>query len=361
MVAYADTTGSRIGEQEVVVKSTERVQPSARPPRLLVADPRSWSLYAQVVTVNSAILLAATILLVLSPVTVSFPVAAEQAFWLAIGAGVIALANAALLRLSFHGLSDLARQMESLDVLRASAHLPLRGGREMRSLIAGYNAMLDGLENERRTSTRRAVSALEGERRRIGQELHDEIGQRLTGLLLQLARVRQEVSEPALPRLRQIQTELRATLDEVGNLAWQLRPAILDDLGLLRALQALTGSLQQHADARIELLLPPRLPPLTPELELALYRIAQEGLTNAIRHARARSIRLSLVADDDRLTLQIADDGVGLKPGSIEAAGIRGMRERSLLIQGRFDLESRPGRGTLLRLVVELTDRGSPS
>ena len=287
-VAYADTTESCVGGQETVMTSSPSVSRSSRSLRLrTVITPSSWSLYAQVVTVNTAILLGATTLLVLSPVTVSFPVAAEQAIVLAIGAAVIVLANAALLRLSFQGLSDLARQMKNIDVLRTSARLPLRGGRETRALIAGYNTMLDSLEGERRTSTRRSVSALEGERRRIGQELHDEIGQRLTGILLQVARVRDEGPDTASPRLKQIQTEVRATLNEVGNLAWQLRPGILDDLGLLRALQALVGSLREHAKTQIVVDLPARLTKLTPETELALYRIAQEGLTNAIRHAQA--------------------------------------------------------------------------
>lgn len=356
-VAYADTTESCVGGQETVMTASPSASTASRLPRLrTVINPSSWSLYAQVVTVNTAILLGATTLLVVSPLTVSFPVAAEQAIVLAIGAVVIVVANAALLRLSFQGLSDLARKMETVDVLRTSARLPPRGGQETRALIAGYNTMLDGLESERRTSTRRSVSVLEGERRRIGQELHDEIGQRLTGILLQVARVRDDVPDSVSPRLQQIQTEVRATLDEVGILAWQLRPGILDDLGLLRALQALLASLREHTDAQILVDVPARLPRLLPETELALYRIAQEGLTNAIRHAQATTIHLSLGEKQRRLTLQILDDGIGLPHDFVEAAGIRGMRERAFLIQGHLELESQSGQGVRLQLVVQLPD-----
>jgi two-component system, NarL family, sensor histidine kinase UhpB len=314
--------------------------------------PRGWSLYTQVVAVNTAILLGAAALLVLTPATVSFPVATEQGLLLGAGVTVTVVANAVLLRLSFQGLAGLVRRMENLDLLRTGERLPVRGGRETRALIAGYNTMLDGLENERRASTRRAVSTLEGERRRIGNELHDEVGQRLTGLLLQLQRARDEAPDHIEPRLARIQADVRATLDEVGMLAWQLRPGILDDLGLLRAMQALGDTLRAHATALVVLNLPARLPPLSAEVELALYRVAQEALTNAVRHAAASTITLTLSAGERLLDLEVLDDGCGLPAGTDEGAGLRGMRERALLISGRLDVASRPGHGVRVHLRV---------
>ena len=124
--------------------------------------------------------------------------------------------------------------METLDVLQPRERLPQMGTAETRALIAGFNAMLDRLEDERIASAGRMVATLEGERRRIGQELHDEIGQRLTGILLQLGRIEAEAPDGMLPRIAGVQSEARATLDEVGNLAWQVRPGVLDDLGLLK-------------------------------------------------------------------------------------------------------------------------------
>ncbi|ACV78983.1 sensor histidine kinase [Nakamurella multipartita] len=315
---------------------------------------RGWSLYLQVVAVNTAIMLAAALLLVLSPITVSFPVAAEQGVFLGVGVIVIAIANAALLRLSFHGLAGLVRRMENLDLLRTGEPLPVRGGLETRALIAGYNTMLDRLETERRTSTRRSVSSLEGERRRIGQELHDEIGQRLTGILLQLRGLRDGLPEQARPQLHQIQSEVRATLDEVGALAWQLRPGILDDLGLRRALEALCDTLRAHATARFVLHLPARTPSLPSEVELAFYRVAQEALTNAVRHAHASTISVSLSARGRRVALDIVDDGTGLADGTEEGAGIRGMRERALLIGARIAVRSLPTHGVQVTLTLDL-------
>ena len=324
-----------------------------------IVRPRSWSLYAQVVVVNTVILVGATALLVLTPATVSFPVAAEQGLLLGGAVVIIGLANAVLLRVSFHELSGLVRKMETLDVLRTREPLPVRGGVETRALITGYNRMLDGLESERRTSTRRSVSVLEGERQRIGQELHDEIGQRLTGVLLQLASIRDEVPGPTRRRVQRIQAEVRATLEEVGTLAWQLRPGILDDLGLLRALEALADTAREHATASVAVNLPCRLPRITPERELAIYRVAQEALTNAIRHSRASAIQLSLACDDGRVRLEVADNGIGLADGAQEAAGIRGMRERALLIRGRFTTTTRRGRG--VRVVLELDTCEAPT
>jgi two-component system, NarL family, sensor histidine kinase UhpB len=244
------------------------------------------------------------------------------------------------------------QRMETLDVLRPRERLPLMGGRETRTLIGAFNGMLERLEVERRASTRQTLSALEGERRRIGQELHDEIGQRLTGILLQLGRISAEAPEPLNHRLGAVAEQTRSALDEVGALAWQLRPGILDDLGMLSALRALVQTLQEHSEARITAVLPDRLGPIAPEIELAIYRIAQEGLNNALRHAGARTIELELGVDDDGLRLVVADDGRGIAGDESEGPGIRGMRERSLLVGGRLRIDSPWGRGARVRLDV---------
>ena len=326
--------------------------------RLRWADPRGWSLYLQVVAVNTAILLCAALLLVLSPITVSFPVAAEQGILLGVGVIVTAVANAALLRPSFQGLAGLVSQMENLDLLMTGERLPARGGSETRALIVGYNTMLDRLETERRASTRRSTSTLEGERRRIGQELHDEIGQRLTGILLQLRSLGDGIPDQAQPQFHRIQNEVRETLDEVGALAWQLRPGILDDLGLRRALEALCNTLQAHAPSRIVLHVPTRTPPMPAEMELALYRVAQEALTNAVRHGHASTIALTLTNHPRVLTLEVVDDGRGIAQGTEEGAGIRGMRERALLIGGRITVRSRTGHGVTVHLELGHAHQG---
>jgi two-component system sensor histidine kinase UhpB len=310
------------------------------------------SLYVRVVAVNAAVLAAAAAILAFTPATVSSPVALSEALVLAGGVVAMVVANAILLRGSFRGLEGLVQRMDTLDVLRPRERLPLLGGSETQALIEAFNRMLERLESERRASTRRTLSALEGERRRIGQELHDEIGQRLTGILLQLARVSAEAPEPLDARLGSVSEQARAALDEVGALAWQLRPGVLDDLGLLSGLRALVETFEEQSTVHIEAVLPDRLEPIAPEVELAIYRIAQEGLSNALRHAAAQTIELDLSLDDDALRLVVADDGGGIAAGQSEGPGIRGMRERALLVGGRLRIDSPWGRGVRVRLDV---------
>jgi two-component system, NarL family, sensor histidine kinase UhpB len=325
----------------------------------------SLSLYVRVVVVNSAVLLLAVFALVVTPATVSFPISTEQGLVLVVGAVVIALADAVLLRLNFRGLRAVVRRMETIDVLRPEELLPETGGPEAKSLIVGFNTMLERLETERRTSARRTLTAIEGERRRIGRELHDEIGQRLTGTLLELQRLADDLPEPFKSEVACVQEQQRATLDEVGALAWQLRPALLDDLGLLSAVDALAESLNEPG-VRIETSLPESLPALPPELELVVYRIAQEALTNAVRHARASRIGLELEVRTGRLTLQVRDDGTGFSIPTSEGPGIRGMRERALLVGGRLhigpagDVRRTGRRGSAVRLDVTNVAAATP-
>ena len=192
---------------------------------------RRLPLYVRVVVVNTSVLVAAVVVLVFSPATVSFPLAAEQGLVLAIGVVAMAVSNAVLLRVNFRGLTAVVRRMSTLDLLQRLERLPEIGGLDARTLIAGFNGMVDRLESERRSSTGRTLRALEGERERISRELHDEVGQRITATLLQLRRLAAAVPDAERP-WRSVQEQLRATLDEVGALAWQLRPPPLEDLGL---------------------------------------------------------------------------------------------------------------------------------
>src|SRR4051812_43119112 len=233
---------------------------------------RTWSLYVRVVSVNAAVLLVAVLVLVLTPVGVSSQTTASEGVILALVLVLMVVGNALLLRVTFSGLTTLARRMETLDVLQPRERLRQMGGEETRTLIVGFNAMLDRLEEERLASTRRMVTSLEDERQRIGQELHDEIGQRLTGMLLQLGRIQAEAPDSLLPRIAGIQDQARAALDEVGALAWQVRPGVLDDLGLVSALEALTDSLGEHSSARVDSAMPNRLERMTSDVELAVYR-----------------------------------------------------------------------------------------
>ena len=320
---------------------------------------RRMSLYVRVVAINAVIVAGATIVLVLTPATVGYPVSPTEGIVLVVGVVLVVVANALVLRISFRGLSRTVARMETVDLLQRQDRLPVIGGPETRAVVAAFNQMLTRLEAERRESSRRTLAALEGERRRIGQELHDEIGQRLMGILLQLGNLVPDAPRELGDRVSAIQEEARATLDEVGVLAWQLRPGILDDLGLVRALEALIEPLDEQAPhIRIRSVLPATLPTMGAEEELAVYRIVQEALTNALRHAGAQQIVLRVAVDAEHLSVSIADDGVGLAAGKAEDAGIRGMRERALAIGSTLTIDAGPGGG--VRVGLELPLRADP-
>jgi two-component system sensor histidine kinase UhpB len=238
--------------------------------------------------------------------------------------------NAALLRWGLTPLGRLTRLMATVDLLRPGQRLPVPGaggGGEVTELVRTFNAMLDRLEHERATSSARVLLAQEAERRRIAQELHDEVGQGMTAILLVLKRAADDAPEPLRGELHQAQEITRASLDEVRRLVRRLRPGVLDDLGLVSALTSLTQDFATHTGLRVVRRFATDLPVLDPETELVLYRVAQESLTNAARHADAARIEVALRRSGEAVTLEITDDGRGIE-ALCEGAGIRGMRDR---------------------------------
>jgi two-component system sensor histidine kinase UhpB len=228
---------------------------------------------------------------------------------------------------------------------------------EGQALAAAFNAMLDRLESARREAGRTALAAQEAERLRVAQELHDEIGQTLTAVTIQAERAADGDPALASDALRRVADAVRESLDEVRRIARELRPEALDDLGLVNALIALCNRVGAQDGPLVRRNLQGKLPPLSPDVELVVYRIAQEGLTNALRHSSARSVTVSLKADAESVTLSVADDGKGM-PAQLPAgtAGIAGMRERALLVGGRLAIESRPGQGTAVCLTVPVDE-----
>jgi two-component system sensor histidine kinase UhpB len=320
-------------------------------PEKLAARYRRTSLYVRVVAINAAVVAGATLVLAATPATVGYPIRLREAVVLVAGVLLVAVANALVLRISFGALGRVVRRMETVDLLRPQERLPVAGGPETRAVVAGLNQMLARLENERRESSRRTLAALEDERRRIAQELHDEIGQRLTGMLLQLGTLAPDAPAPLRERVAAIQEDARTTLDEVGVLAWQLRPGMLDDLGLERSLEALAESYAETG-LGVRSSVPARLPALSRDAELAVYRIVQEALTNAARHAAARTVDLRVEVDGGRLLVTVSDDGVGLRAEQGDGAGIRGMRERALAIGATLTIEPAPRAGVRVRLAL---------
>jgi two-component system sensor histidine kinase UhpB len=329
-----------------------RVSPaSGRRPAGSRYIPLFWRLFVP----NAAVLLAACIVLIVEP-------ANGRVYALAGGLAIMLAANLILMRRAFGPLRRLTELMESIDPLEPGRRLPPLGPEsEVTQLTESFNAMLDRLEEERRESGYRALVAQEAERRRVSAELHDEIGQQLTALLMQLDRVTRKAPPGVAQDLETTTAAARETLDEVRGLARRLRPEVLDELGLIPALRNLCDRLSADTDLVVHRSLGQALPALSDDAELVIYRVAQESLTNVIRHAEAERAYVSLEADEGAVWLLVGDDGVGLPAGASEAAegGIRGMRERALLIGARLEFGRAVSGGNEVRLRVPIaTNRG---
>jgi two-component system sensor histidine kinase UhpB len=297
---------------------------------------------------NALVLGMATTVLVLTPVTVSFPAAERELLVLAAGLTVMLAVNYVLLRRAIEPLQRLTRVMRTVDPLAPGRRAELPAGpAEVAQLGASFDQMLDRLESERRESARRALAAQEEERIRIARELHDEVGQALTAVLLQLDRA--DAGGEAGERIEEAREAARATLEEVRAIARNLRPEALDDLGLAAAVRQLCNDAERAgvlvereiaADVRLD-----------PEVEVVVYRVAQEAITNALRHSGGERVRVTLARLGGGAELRVADDGRG-RGDAADGAGLRGMRERAVLAGGVLEVSSPPAGGTCVTLRV---------
>ncbi len=209
-----------------------------------------------------------------------------------------------------------------------------------------------------RDAVRRVVRAQETERQRLARELHDETGQALTSILLGLKPLEDALANhPALADLAQLRELVVNALQDVRRLAVELRPAVLDDFGLVAALERLIEGFAEQSEIRVDFhsaLGELRLPT---EVESTLYRVVQESLTNIVKHADAHNISVSLARRESTVAAVIEDDGSGFDQRAVreESVGLIGMRERLALLDGRLEIESRPGAGTTVVAEVPLS------
>lgn len=321
---------------------------------------RYTPLLRRVLLVNAAVLAGASAItvLALSPGIVSSEVALTELAILAGGLAVMLLVNLVLLRRALHPLEELRDLVRVVDPLRPGQRVRLGGpASEATELAGAFNDMLGRLEDERRESARQALEAQEAERLRVAQELHDEVGQSLTAVLLQLGRVERAGSGEVGEALAEARETARSSLEDVRRIARRLRPETLDDLGLGPALAELCDRLAEQSGLRIERLLARELPPLKPEEELVAYRVAQEALTNVVRHAETVRAEVRLEGKPDRVQLSIQDWGRGLG-GRSGGGGLQGMRERALLVGGEVSVEEPDGGGVRVTLDLPLDESG---
>jgi two-component system sensor histidine kinase UhpB len=333
-----------------------RIRPHARLP--LGPYPR---LFWRIFLTNAAVLalVCSLAVAVFSPGPFSSLVALKELAIFAAGLVVMVAVNLVVTRRIVAPLEDLVALTRRVDPLSPGERLLVRGGAsEATELAQTFNEMLDRLEAERAESTRRVLAAQESERLRVAQELHDEVGQNLTAALLQLARLRKRAPTELQSELSEAAETVRENLDELRRIAQRLRPQELDDLGLASALAHFSDRLSQQTGLPIERRFDRGLPVLGYEEELVIYRVAQEALTNVVRHARASRAELAVERGPDRLIVRVSDDGRGLSGAGGGAGGIRGMRERAALIHAELRIGERTNGGTEVALQVPLSGDG---
>jgi two-component system sensor histidine kinase UhpB len=316
------------------------------------------TLFWKVFLVNVALMAGAAVALAVSLATVSSPLLLIEAAVLGAGVAVMVVVDWVLLRRAFAPFEELKRLMARVDPLKPGERVAISPNHaEFDELARAFNDMLGRLEAERRDSAWRASAAEEGERRRLARELHDEIGQRLGALLLELRGLERAAPPTLHPRIEELRENMRSTIEDLRTVARRLRPEALDDLGLPSALAALTTSISR-AGVRVQRHIDPDLPKLSQDAELVVYRVAQEALGNVTRHAGTREASLALTQRDGVVELVVADPGAGFDPASVGAGqGIRAMHERALTIGARLDVTSAPGVGTNVHLRLPRVDR----
>lgn len=311
----------------------------------------AMTLLQRVIAGNALVVFAGALVLAISPATVSAKVTTGEAVLLALGVVAAIVINIILMRRALAPLRALAREMAAVDLLGRAAAVPRasrEGPGEVATLARAYDAMLARLQEERRAAGRRAIEAQEAERARIGRELHDEVGQALTGVALELQAGELDAAREAL----------RAASDGVREITHGLRPEPLEDFGLRGALVSLATSFADRTGVRVHRAIMPHIPPLPPETELVIYRVVQEALTNVARHAGARNVTIAVGGYEDELEVRVVDDGAG-RGDAPEGTGIQGMRERALLIGARLTVmraDNVADRGTAVTLTVKFRE-----
>ena len=233
---------------------------------------------------------------------------------------------------------------------------------EIDRLTHSFRRLLDRIEEERRRSGALAMRAQEEERRRLARDLHDEVNQALTAILLRLEALSHDAPAERMAEVAELKLLVNQAMDELLTLARQLRPSALDDHGLVPALEAQLKRFGARTGVEVRLRTSGDPNELAEDVQTALYRVTQEALANAGRHAGATAVEIDLNADEGRVELRVRDDGAGFDPGAVGRAGpdrpgaglgLGGMAERARLVGGELDVRSAPGGGTTVTLRID--------
>jgi signal transduction histidine kinase len=295
----------------------------------------------------------------------------------------VLVVNLVLSRFVLRRLEGLAAAIAGLGEGFLPPPLPEGQADEIGQLATAFNIMSQQIEareteNRKLSATlrreslqrgellKRLITTQEDERKRIARELHDELGQSLTGLELRAGALKQFIPENpsrAQSQLEEIQTLVTETTDRMYNLILDLRPSVLDDLGLAAALKFCADRVLKGAGIQFVLNTDGLTGRINPTLETTVYRIFQEALNNVVRHAQATEVHVELLQHDGVFQCKITDNGQGFDPEAVHfrhyeprGLGLLGMRERMAQCGGQLELVSQPGQGTQLTIYVPLKE-----
>jgi two-component system, NarL family, sensor histidine kinase UhpB len=316
---------------------------------------RTRSLLSQVLAVNTVLVtVTAFVAAMLAPDDAAGLASLQRDLLIGVAVVTAVLVNTLLLRHRLKPLEHLVETMERVDLASPGQRAVINPNatRDIQRLTAAFNRMLARVEEERLEGGRAVIRAQEEERARIAQDLHDEVNQALTAILLRLQAAALDVPPGLRMELKEIQTLATQAMEELLTLARTLRPTALDDHGLVPALASQVANFGERTGIKTTFHRHGDTPELSDEEQLVLYRVAQESLSNVVQHSGASAVRVEL-SSVGRTVLRVRDDGCGFKPsGRNGRLGVSGMRERALLVGGRLNVFSAPGEGTTIELTM---------
>ena len=263
--------------------------------------------------------------------------------------------NLWMLQRRFRPLDHLIRRIERIDPAEPET-FELAGDpvEEIDRLAKSFKRLLDGMEEERRESGQLVMRAQEEERRRLARDLHDEVNQALTAILLRLEALAHDAPPEQAEEVTELKRLVNQAMEELLSLARQLRPTALDDHGLVPAIDAQLKRYAARTGVETRLGASGEASALGEDVQTAVYRTAQEALANVSRHSGASVVEVDLTVDGPRAVLRVRDDGAGFDPGGSngDGLGLKGMAERARLVGGELDVRSAPGGGTTVMLRI---------
>ncbi|MFN2616274.1 MAG: sensor histidine kinase [Thermoleophilaceae bacterium] len=330
-----------------------------RPPRL----ERNDSLIGQLVAAN-VLLVGLTLLAASLAAGLDLTIDDQRSQFLILALAIVLTlcVNMWMLQRRFRPLEGLIERIEEIDPSQPAV-LELEGGpaKEIDRLGQSFQRLLEGIETERRRAGQLVLRAQEEERRRLARDLHDEVNQALTAILLRLQALSEDAPPEHTAEVRELKRLVNRAMDELTGLARQLRPSALDDHGLVAAIDAQLRRFAEQTGVDAALSSEGPVNDLEEDCQTAVYRVVQEALTNITHHAGASRVRVALEHDrSDGTQLTVSDDGAGFDPRASTSSrrqtgnglGLRGMAERARLAGGELDVRSAPGGGTTVTLRI---------